>query len=83
MSEILDERLRDLYSSYEHGSLDFVVHAFAENAVFITLAPTDVFPYLGASSVLLCCFEEVKKLWTDEEAPYEQHCTRTKYCLTQ
>ncbi len=47
MGEMIEERIRNLYSSYEHGSLDFVAHAFADDAVFITLAPTDVFPYLG------------------------------------
>lgn len=47
VGRILEERLRDLYSSYEQGALDFVTHAFADDAVFITLAPTDVFPYLG------------------------------------
>lgn len=47
MSSLVENRVRQLYAAHERQAIDFVAEAFADNAVAITLAPTEIFPYLG------------------------------------
>jgi ketosteroid isomerase-like protein len=47
MSEAVRQRMRELYARYAKRDLDGVMAGFADDAVFISFAPVDVFPFLG------------------------------------
>lgn len=47
MSDALRRRIQDYYQAYAEGRFDEVLAALDENVVFVSYAPTEVFPVLG------------------------------------
>ena len=67
MSETVRQRMRELYARYAARDLDGVLAGFAEDAVFISFAPVDVFPFLGRKVGRLAIAAAFKAIGEDYE----------------
>jgi ketosteroid isomerase-like protein len=67
MSTELRARLHDLYIAFRAGRIDFVLNAYADDAVLISYAPIEVFPYLGRKHGKAAIADTMKRVHADFE----------------
>ena len=67
MSTELRARLHDLYIAYRAGRIDFALNSFADDAVLISYAPIEVFPYLGRQHGKAAIAETMRKVHAEFE----------------